>query len=246
MIYILLPCYNEYENLKILISKINKLSIRIKQKILIIVVNDGSTDQINEEIKTLKKKSKSQIIYIEHKNNLGLNMALFSGLKKFLDIARRDSILISLDSDNTHPISLIEKIVKLIKLKNFDLVIASRFQKGSNITGLSFFRTILSESARLVFKLFFYIKNVEDYTCNYRGYKYSVLKKSGLIKRDFFQGKDFSIIADLLINLNKRVKKIYIKEIPLTLRYDFKIGQSKLNVTKNIFKTLYLVIRNIS
>ena len=82
-------------------------------------------------------------------------------------------------------ISLIEKIVKLIKLKNFDLVIASRFQKGSNITGLSFFRTILSESARLVFKLFFYIKNVEDF------YKNRSLLKVSILPEDIAEGVYF-------------------------------------------------------
>ena len=245
MIYILLPCYNEYENLKILITKINKFSIKIKQKIIIIIVNDGSSDQTDNKIKFLKKKSRNKILYLIHKNNMGLNMAMFTGLNSFLQNAKKKDILISLDSDNTHPILLIEKMLKLMKDENLDIVIASRFQNGSNIQGLSFFRKILSEGARLIFKYFFSIKNVEDYTCNYRAYKYSILKKSNLIKKDFFKGKDFSIIADLLINLNKKINQIKIKEVPLKLRYDFKIGKSKLNVTKNIFKTLYLVIRNI-
>tara|TARA_B100000989_G_scaffold278443_1_gene240245 strand:+ start:4921 stop:5661 length:741 start_codon:yes stop_codon:yes gene_type:complete len=245
MIYILLPCYNEYENLKILITKINKFSIKIKQKLIIIVVNDGSTDQTNNEINFLKKKSKNKILYLIHKKNLGLNMAMYTGLNSFLKNAKKKDILISLDSDNTHPIPLIEKMLKLMKINNLDVVIASRFQNGSNIQGLSLFRKILSEGARLIFKNIFSIKNVEDYTCNYRAYKYSVLKKSNLIKKDFFQGKDFSIIADLLINLDKKINQIKIKEVPLSLRYDFKIGESKLNVTKNIFKTLILVLRNM-
>ena len=245
MIYILLPCYNEYENLKILITKINKFSIKIKRKLIIIVVNDGSTDQTNNEINFLKKKSKNKILYLIHKKNLGLNMAMYTGLYSFLRNAKKKDILITLDSDNTHPIPLMEKMLKLMKNENLDIVIASRFQNGSNIQGLSLFRKILSEGARLIFKNIFPIKNVEDYTCNYRAYKYSVLKKSNLIKKDFFQSKDFSIIADLLINLNKKINQIKIKEVPLSLRYDFKIGKSKLNVTKNIFKTLYLVLRNM-
>ena len=84
MIYILLPCYNEYENLKILITKINKFSIKIKQKLIIIVVNDGSTDQTNNEINFLKKKNTNKILYLIHKKNLGLNMAMYTGLNSFL------------------------------------------------------------------------------------------------------------------------------------------------------------------
>ena len=77
-------------------------------------------------------------------------MAMFTGLNSFLQNAKKKDILISLDSDNTHPILLIEKMLKLMKDENLDIVIASRFQNGSNIQGLSFFRKILSEGARLI------------------------------------------------------------------------------------------------
>ena len=245
MIYILLPCYNELENLKKIIKKTNKLSSIGSNKIKIIIVNDGSSDQTKNYIIKLKKKSNSKILYLEHKNNMGLNVALYTGLNFFLKIARKKDILVSLDSDNTHPISLIPRMISLIENGNYDVVIASRFQNGSNIQGLSLFRIILSKGARILFKFYFPIKNVEDYTCNFRAYKYLVLKKSDFIKKKFFLSKDFSIIADLLINLNKKIKMIKIKEVPLKLRYDYKIGNSKLNIYTNILKTFLLIFRNI-
>ena len=245
MIYILLPCFNEYQNLEIIINKINSLSLQTKKNIYrIIIINDGSSDETHERINQLKRKSKNKILYVYHKKNIGLNMAMFSGFKKFLDSANATDIAITLDSDNSHPISLIPKIIKPIKENKFDIVIASRFQKGSIIKGLSIFRKILSEGARLIFKLSFPIENVEDYTCNFRGYNFNTLKKSKLIKKDFFLNKDFSVIADLLINLNKENCNLRINEVPLKLRYDFKLGTSKLNISKNIFKTLLVVLRN--
>ena len=245
MIYILLPCFNEYENLNILIKKINNLSLNNNYIFKLIIVNDGSTDQTNSNINKLKKKSKNNIIYINHKKNLGLNMSMFSGFIKFLKVAKKNDIIVTLDSDNTPPISLIPKLIKPIKENKCDIVIASRFQKGSSIKGLSLFRKILSEGARSIFKLMLSIENIEDYTCNFRSYSYSILKKSNLIKKDFFLKKDFSIIADLLINVCKKSSNVKIKEVALKLRYDFKIGKSKLNITKNIFKTLWLVARNV-
>ena len=224
MIYILLPCYNEYKNL---------------------IVNDGSTDETDEKINQLRKISLNKIIYIKHKKNKGLNMTLFSGFKFFLDNGKSRDLIITLDSDNTHPISLIPKIINTIKKKKYDIVIASRFQKGAKITGLNFFRKVLSESARSIYKLTFSIKNVEDYTCNYRGYTYNIIKQSRLINKNFFVGKDFSVVADLLINLNSRISNLKITEVPLKLRYDFKIGESKLKVTKNIFKTILVILRNL-
>ncbi len=245
MIYILLPCFNEYKNLTILIDKINQLKTYNFGKINLIIVNDGSTDKTDIKINYLKKKSKNSIIYIKHNKNLGLNMSLLSGFQTFIKKGKKNDIIVTLDSDNTHPISLIPKIIKPIKKNGYDIVIASRFQPGSNVTGLNLFRKSLSDSAKLIYKLIFSIKNVQDYTCNYRGYSFEILKRSGLIKRNFFIGKDFSVVPDILINLNSKFFDLKIKEVPLKLRYDFKIGESKLNVPKNIIKTLLLIIRNI-
>ena len=245
MIYILLPCYNEYQNLDAIIDKINSLSLQKKITFKIIIINDGSSDETHEKINKIKRKSKNKILYIHHKKNMGLNMAMFSGFKKFLVSANFNDIVITLDADNSHPISLIPKIIKPIRKNKFDIVIASRFQKGSNIKGLSLFRKVLSEGARFIYKLSFPINNVEDYTCNYRGYNFEVLKKSKLIKKDFFLDKDFSVIADFLINLNKNNSKLRVSEVPLKLRYDFKLGISKLNISKNIFKTMLVILRNL-
>lgn len=245
MIYILLPCYNEYKNLKIIIKKINNLSINLKYNFKIIIVNDGSTDETGIYINKIKKISKNKIIYIKHKKNLGLNNSMFSGFKKFIYLGRINDLIITLDSDNTHPISLFPRLIKLIKNKKIDLVIASRFQNGSKVIGLSFFRKLLSEVARIVFKLTISINNVEDYTCNFRAYSFKIVKKSKLINKKFFLNKDFSIAADLLVNLKKNCPNIKIAEIPLILRYDKKIGESKMKILKNIFKTLFLILKNI-
>ena len=42
-------------------------------------------------------------------------MTLFTGLEKFLKIGKLNDIIVSLDSDNTHPISLIPKLINPIK-----------------------------------------------------------------------------------------------------------------------------------
>ena len=242
MIYILLPCYNEYKNLLPLIKKINKIPQH--NKINILLVNDGSTDETHKNIIFLRKISRNNIIYIQHKKNQGLNIALLSGFKKIISIGRSNDIVFTMDSDNTHPVGLINKMSKLINLNSFDIVIASRFKLGGKVKGLSFFRSFLSQAARFIFKFLINIKNVNDYTCNYRAYKYDILKKSKLINKNFFLDKDFSIAADLLININKRITNLNICEVPLILRYDKKIGESKMNVGRTILKTFGLIFKN--
>ena len=181
MIHILLPCYNEYQNLIPLIKKINKIS-KI-DKINILLVNDGSIDETHKKLSFLRKISKNKITYINHKKNQGLNIALLNGFNKIISIAKTNDIIFTLDSDNTHPVSLIPKMSNLIKFKRYDIVIASRFKSGGKVKGLSSFRTLLSIGAKLIFNLFININNVDDYTCNFRAYKYDILKKSNLINK---------------------------------------------------------------
>ena len=153
MIYILLPCYNEYKNLLPLIKKINLITKRNNLQINIVLVNDGSIDETHKNINFLKKISKNKIIYIKQRINLGLNMALLNGFEKIISVGKKNDIVITLDSDNTHPVNLIPQMNSLLTLENFDIVIASRFQIGGKVKGLSLFRTSLSIVAKIVFKL---------------------------------------------------------------------------------------------
>ena len=244
MIYILLPCYNEYKNLLPLIKKIDLVSKKNNLKINIVLVNDGSTDATHKNINFLKKITTNRIIYINHRRNLGLNMALLNGFEKIISKSKKNDIVITLDSDNTHPVNLIPQMNSLLTLENFDIVIASRFQIGGKVKGLSLFRTSLSIVAKIVFKLIINIKSVNDYTCNYRAYNFSILRKSKLINKKFFLDKDFSIASALLIGINKNIDNLNICEIPLILRYDKKIGASKMKIGTNILKTLNLILRN--
>ena len=122
----------------------------------------------------------------------------------------------------------------------YQLVIASRFVVGSKINGLSNFRKIMSIGAKFLFKTFYPYKNLGDYTCNYRCYS-SLLIKEVLKKKKFFKNEDFNIAAKILIFLIKKKNNLKLKEIPFTLNYQRKVGQSKMNIIKTIFLTLRLI-----
>ena len=69
-----------------------------------------------------------------------------------------------------------------LDFKNFKMI---------KFKGLNLFRKTLSEGARLIYKISFSIPNVEDYTCNFRGYSFDILKNSKLIKKNFLLEKIF-------------------------------------------------------
>ena len=236
MIYLILPAYNEERNLVKLFKKINNLII--VKKIIVILVDDCSSDN-TKKFKSYKYKFK--LIYKRHEKNMGLSLALESGFNLVKDKAKKKDFIITMDSDNTHPIKIIPKMLEIMKKNNPDIVIASRFLSTSKVNGLSFFRKFLSIIAKYIFSYSFPHKNLKEYTCNFRVYRTHLIKE--LMKnKKFFKNEDFNIAAKILLSLIRGNKDLKIFEYPLILNYHYKIGSSKMSVLKNIYLTLKLII----
>ena len=236
MIYLILPAYNEERNLVKLFKKINNLII--VKKIIVILVDDCSSDN-TKKFKSYKYRFK--LIYKRHEKNMGLSLALESGFNLVKDKAKKKDFIITMDSDNTHPIKIIPKMLEIMKKNNPDIVIASRFLSTSKVNGLSFFRKFLSIIAKYIFSYSFPHKNLKEYTCNFRVYRTHLIKE--LMKnKKFFKNEDFNIAAKILLSLIRGNKDLKIFEYPLILNYHYKIGSSKMSVLKNIYLTLKLII----
>ncbi len=235
MIFLILPSYNEEKNLIKIFSKLNKIST--KHNITVVLIDDCSLDN-TYLLKNSKKKFK--LIYLRHKENKGLSAALESGFKIINKVGKNKDVIVTMDADDTHPIQIIPKMVDKIIKNNLDIVIASRFLKNSKVNGLSFFRENLSILAKFMFKLFYPYKNLNEYTCNFRAYKFKLIKL--LNKRiNFFKNEDFNIAAKILLFFIKNINGLKIYEIPITLNYQNKIGSSKMKIFKNILLTLRLI-----
>jgi dolichol-phosphate mannosyltransferase len=85
-------------------------------------------------------------------------------------------IIITMDGDDSHVPNHIPRMIKKIEAGS-DIVIASRYRDGSQIHGLSLFRKMTGFMAGSLFILFCSSPGVRDYTCGYRAYKVSILKK---------------------------------------------------------------------
>tara|TARA_Y100000590_G_scaffold467825_1_gene648137 strand:- start:1869 stop:2639 length:771 start_codon:yes stop_codon:yes gene_type:complete len=249
MLYIVLPAYNEEASISTILNNILNLSKKnlSDHKILIVIVNDGSEDNTEKTIdnfisSTLINEKNISIKKINHKMNQGLGAALKSGFEYVISSAKDEDILISLDCDNTHPINLISSMVDKVT-NGKDLVIASRYQKNSKTIGVPFSRRMLSFSASILFKLFFPIKNVKDYTCGFRAYRINILKKTQENITPFFSESGFPAMVDILLKIKKYYGDINAEELPMILRYDFKKGKSKMSVQKNIIQTLKLILK---
>ena len=176
MIYFILPAYNEEKNIKLLLNNISNFYKKKKILLHIVVVNDGSTDKTFKNVKKIKKNFFYKLTLINHKRNMGLGKALKNGFAHALKISKSNDIIITMDSDNSHTPKNSFLIIKKIN-EGYDVVIASRYTELSKTYGLNYLRKILSFISSIIFKILFPIKNVNDYTCGFRGFKVNKIKK---------------------------------------------------------------------
>ncbi len=245
-IYYVLPSYNESLNLKKLLNDFKKFFERKKIKVIVVIVDDGSTDNSAAIINSVIKKNKSKnftIKMIKHKKNMGLGRALKTGFEYSFSKGKYNDVIVSMDTDNSHTVSLSYKMARNIFYKKKDVLIASRYQLSSKIKGLDFWRKSLSLGAAILYKIFFPIKNIKDYTSGFRAFRLGVMKKAWKRNKNFFSEKGFSASADIILKLYIYRKEIAFLEVPINLRYDLKKGDSKMKIFKTIYLNLALIIK---
>ncbi len=122
-ISVIIPIYNEKDNLPRLFKEITKDKYNNYHFIL---VNDGSIDISGKLIEELKISCSK----IEHKKNFGLAAAVKSGIKEA--ITQKSKIIVKIDSDLQHDFNDIEKLIKEIEIGKADVVYGDRFSGSIN------------------------------------------------------------------------------------------------------------------
>jgi dolichol-phosphate mannosyltransferase len=172
-----LPAFNEEDALPSIMKKINLLYTQVGDALRVVIVNDGSTDN-TERLLLNYAKEYGYVRFISHSCNLGLGQAMSTLFDYVTEHYGSKDILFTLDADNTHNPTIIPTMVGILKDEDLDLIIASRFTAGGKEIGLSLLRKMCSRGAKLFFKVFFPIDNVNDYSCGFRGYSLGYLKNA--------------------------------------------------------------------
>ncbi|TWT48710.1 glycosyltransferase family 2 protein [Botrimarina hoheduenensis] len=239
-----LPAYNEAESLEMLLESLHRTLAAAEIPHEIVVVDDGSSDETAQIASAASFRLPVRLV--RHEKNQGLAAALRTGFIDAVEHSAPEDIIITMDSDNTHPAGLMPRMIQMIG-EGHDVVIASRFQSGARVIGVPFDRVLLSIAARILFKVAFPIRGVRDYTCGYRAYRAGMLAAAINHYGDrFVSEKGFSCMVDVLLKLRRlRIDggPIVMGEAPMILRYDLKGGVSKMRVLRTIGQTLSLILR---
>ena len=217
----ILPCYNEFENIFILIKQIKK----IFNEHLIIVVDDSSTNEIKKKIVKYKN-----VKYFKRKSKSGRGSAVIYGMRNILK-EKNINYVVEIDTDlSSHPKEL-PKNIKIFKKEKLDLLVMSRYLKGSKIINWPLRRRIFSFLSNKLAYFLLRVK-VSDYTMGYRIYSKNAVKH--VVKNCGKVGGGFIVLSEILAELNYANFKI--KDTKTTFINREK-GSSSVNI-KLIYQSL--------
>lgn len=166
---IIIPTYNEIENIKGLVEEILKLD-----SFHILIVDDNSPDGTGKIVDGLSKKYK-EVYVIHRERKLGIGSAYILGFKSALK--KNFDYIITMDADFSHNPEYLMSLIK--NIDKYDVVIGSRYLKNSQIIGWRYGRKVLSYGANLFTKFMLKLK-INDFTSGFRCYKSEVLKSINL------------------------------------------------------------------
>jgi len=236
---IVLPAYNEADNLPALLRGLQQAMEDSGFSYEIILVDDGSRDRTGAIAEEWAGALPLRLL--RHPVNQGLGATLRDGLQAALERAAASDVIITMDADDTQVPGLIPRMLQMID-EGYDVVIASRYQPGARVYGVSALRRLMSRGASLLMRSVLPIRGVRDFTCGYRAYRADVLRRAAdRYGAQLVDQAGFQCMVDLLLKL--RPMEPIIGEVPMLLRYDRKGGESKMRVGRTAGDTLLLLIR---
>ena len=236
-VIVVLPAYNEEANIASLLRRILQSLAASPAGFAVIVVDDGSSDGTAAILDQLR--ADLPLTVERHARNQGLGATLRDGLRLAADSAGSRDVIVTMDADESHDPNLMLRMVEMIH-QGYDVVIASRYQPGSRVVGLSLRRRMVSSLASRFMRLVFPAPGLRDYTCGYRAYSASALRQAyARYGEDFVNEGGFQCMVDVLLKLRRL--SLRFGEVPMTLRYDLKLGKSKMRIVRTALGTLRLL-----
>jgi glycosyltransferase involved in cell wall biosynthesis len=223
---IIIPTYNERENIRLLVEAITDLTLDSR----IIIVDDNSPDGTGELADELAVEVPG--VHVLHRpGKLGLGTAHIAGMKAAL--AAGMAYILTMDADFSHHPRYLPDL--LTALERFDLVIGSRYAPGGGTLYCTAPRKALSRGANLFARAVLSL-HAGDATAGFRGYRRAVLESIAL---DEIVSNGYSFLIEMLYRCQRRGWSI--GEVPIIFE-NRQRGASKISRSE-IVRAMQTVVR---
>lgn len=221
-ISIIIPAYNEEDNLKILLPQLHGIVSTLNTDYELIVIDALKSVDNSEEI-----CKKYNAVYIRQKK-LGYADAFHTGIRN----SQHEAILV-VDSDNSQDISAIPKMYDAL-INGNDVVIGSRYVSGGK-TDDPLSSVIMSKILNYTYRILLGFKE-KDISTDFRFYKKSMLENI------VTECTNFDVIEETLFHLKRNCPALRVKEIPIHYRKRAE-GVSKRKLIEFIIGYIRLLFR---
>lgn len=213
---VIIPTYNEIENIANIIEAVLALSMPFD----ILIIDDGSPDGTADVVKQKMSEHPGRIFLEQRQGKLGLGTAYIHGFKWAL--ARDYEFITEMDADFSHNPEDLPRLVDALKEQKADVAIGSRYITGVNVVNWPMGRVLMSFYASMYVRVITRIK-VRDTTAGFVCWRRRVLETLELDKIEF---KGYAFQIEMKFKAFKRGFKIV--EVPIIF-VNRVLGTSKMN-----------------
>lgn len=231
---VIIPTYNEIENIETIIRAVFSLN----KSFHILIVDDNSPDKTAEKVVELQSEFKDQLFLEIREKKAGLGTAYVFGFKWALN--KKYDFIFEMDADFSHNPADLEKLYQACE-EGAEVAIGSRYVTGVNVVNWPLSRVLLSFFASYYVKKITGMK-IHDATAGFMCYKRNSLETINLDKIKFI-GYAFQIE----MKYRAYCKKLKIVEVPIIFT-DRTMGQSKMSnsiIKEAIFGVISLRISQL-
>ncbi len=226
-IIVVIPTYNEIENIEIILEKIFSLNLGLD----ILIVDDSSPDKTYEKVQEIIALNTydDQLNLVIRREKEGLGKAYIEGFKWAL--SREYEFIMEMDADLSHDPKYLSSFLE--NIKENDLVIGSRYVEGGGVVGWSHFRKLISYGGSLYSRGILGI-NIMDITGGFKCFRREVLE---VIDLDELITTGYAFQIEM--NFRTSIMNFRVKEMPIIFK-DRVAGKSKMS--KKIFMEALLKV----
>jgi dolichol-phosphate mannosyltransferase len=173
MLYsVILPTYNEIENLPIIFYLLDKTFTEAKLNYEVVIVDDSSPDGTLEVAQAIQKSYGQQhVTIVSRQGKLGLGTAYVAGLQ-----AAKGERIVLMDADLSHHPKFIPTMIDLMNSTGVDIVTGTRYAHGGGVYGWDWKRKLTSTGANFLAHFLLH-PGVSDLTGSFRLYERRVLEQ---------------------------------------------------------------------
>ena len=230
-VLVIVPTYNEKDNIQKLISQV----LAVSPEIEMLIVDDNSPDGTGRWCDT-RSSVDARLRCLHRPDKLGLGTATIAALRYAVE--HDYTYVVNMDADHSHDPRVIPQMVAAMDPADqppVDVVIGSRYVPGGAIEGWTVWRHMMSRAVNFYARWVLWL-DCRDCSGAFRCYRVAVLKQL-----DFgaFKAQGYAFLEELLWHLKRHGCRFV--EIPIVFA-NRKLGSSKIN-SREALAALWTIFR---